>query len=162
MKDRRAGVRSGKCIKHTEGSKMSLTELILSARAYLSSFDYDHYPDSLSEFETACAPYLAGPSEDPEQLVANLARAWEELPKKESKTAAFEIKQVLALFLSPAACRIGGAAREYAGSVCEVWNKKFPRNTYLMGEYDKIMKGFDHNLLGLPLRKSRKGFRLHE
>jgi hypothetical protein len=37
-----------------------------------------------------------------------------------------------------------------------MWCSEYPRNVYLAGTYEQIMKGFDANLLGLPLRKSKK------
>ncbi len=135
---------------------MELTRLIVSSRAYLNCFDYDHYPDCLETFEKAAAPLLSVSVSDPELLIDELERIYADLPRRERKEAAIKDKQVLALYLSPAALRIGNGAEAYARLLCEKWNQHYPRNRYIVGDYDTIMKGFDANLLGLPLRKSSR------
>lgn len=140
---------------------MDLAELISTSRSYLSCFDYDHYPACFQTFEQDCSPILAAlEGADLEsaatQLIDTLERRRAELPRRAQKTAAEEEKRVLALFLSPAAERLGGAAADFVQILCRQWNKRYPRNIFLAGNYETIMKGFDANLLGLPLRKSSK------
>ena len=97
---------------------------------------------------------------DPEaaaaQLIDTLERRRAELSRRAQKTAAEEEKRVLALFLAPAAERMGSVAADFVQVLCRQWNTRYPRNTFLAGNYETIMKGFDANLLGLPLRKSSK------
>ncbi|MBR1456668.1 MAG: hypothetical protein IJ594_05865 [Oscillospiraceae bacterium] len=140
---------------------MSFADLIASSRGYLSRFDYDNYPPCFSAFEADGASLFAAlEGADPEQaaavLIDELERRRGELPRRAQKQQAEEEKRVLALFLSPAALRYGGAAADFAGALSRQWNARYPRNTFLPGDYDVIMKGFDSNLLGLPLRKSKK------
>ena len=54
------------------------------------------------------------------------------------------------------ALRASEAAGAFAETMREKWNTRFPRNTFLPGRFEEILKGFDANLLGLPLRKSKK------
>lgn len=68
----------------------------------------------------------------------------------------FKFKQVLALFLSPFCLKKGGEFEFFARELNKVWNKKYPKNVYYLTDFDSILKGFDANLLGLPLRKSNK------
>lgn len=140
---------------------MDLAELISASRSYLACFDYDHYPACFQSFEADCAPLLAAlEGSDPEavaaQLIDTLERRRAELPHRAQKTAAEEEKRVLALFLAPTAERLGGGAADFVQVLCRQWNARYPRNTFLAGNYETIMKGFDANLLGLPLRKSSK------
>ena len=142
---------------------MTFAELVESARPYLAAFDYDHYPDSFRQFEADAGPLFDALAEKsgPElaaELVADLAARRSSLPRRAQRDAAFQQKQVLGLFLSPAAQRHSEAAQAFAERLRELWCAQQPRNGYLMGNYEQIMKGFDANLLGLPLRKSKKRF----
>ena len=140
---------------------MDLTERIVLSREYLSCFDYDHYPSCFQAFEAECGPFFetleaAGPKQAAAGLLEELERRRSALPGREQKRAAEEEKRVLALFLSPAAARWGGLAVTFAEELNRKWNACYPRNTYLVSTYEAIMKGFDSNLLGLPLRKSKR------
>ena len=140
---------------------MTFAELIETARAYLGVFDFDHYPDCFRRFEADAKPLFDALSEDGGQeeassLVAELARRRASLHRRACRDAAYEQKQVLCLFLSPAALRHSKAAQAFSERLRSLWCEQQPRNTYLSGSYEQIMKGFDANLLGLPLRKSRK------
>ncbi len=140
---------------------MDLSEQITAAHAYLEQFDYDHYPSCFAAFEEQCAPFFASleACDVPEAAAVLLARLEERnaaLPKRERKEALYRDRQVLALFLSPAAARSSERARAFADALREQWNRKYPRTQYLGGSFEQILKGFDANLLGLPLRKSAK------
>ena len=140
---------------------MDLAELITSSRAALSRFDYDHYTSFFQAFEGECVPFFETlKSVGTEQAAGRLMDELEErrscLSSRERKRAEEEEKQVLALFLSPCAVRRGGLAAAFAEAMNREWNERYPRNTYRIGSYEKILKGFDANLLGMPLRKSKK------
>lgn len=140
---------------------MDLAELISTSRSYLACFDYDHYPACFQAFEEDCAPLLdalegTDPGSAAAQLIDTLERRRAALPRRVQKTAAEEEKRVLALFLAPAAERLGEAAADFVQVLCRQWNVRYPRNTFMAGNYETIMKGFDANLLGLPLRKSKQ------
>ena len=140
---------------------MDLADLISRTRGELSVFDYDHYPDSFARFERAAADFFGDLGEDDcdaaaEALIAGLEDGWSRLSRKERKTAEQEDKQVLAYFLAPAARRCGGPAVSFAEILSRKWNARYPRNPFYPGDFDVILKGFDANLLGLPLRKSKK------
>ena len=140
---------------------MTFVELIDHARAYLGRFDYDQYPVCFQQFERDIQPLFDALAEqDGEKLAAALVRELVErrssLPRRGQKDAAFEQKQVLCLFLSPAAQRHSEAAQSFSEQLRSLWCAAHPRNTYLAGTYEQIMKGFDANLLGLHLRKSKK------
>ena len=139
---------------------MTFADLIAATRPSLAVFDYDHYPASFSAFEEQAAPLWAAAEAAPEEAAAALISALEErrlaLPRREQRSAAQEEKQVLALFLSPAALRRGEGGRLFARELQRQWVARYPRNPYSLGSYESLMKGFDANLLGLPLRKSRQ------
>lgn len=140
---------------------MTFGECIDGARVYLAMFDYDHYPDCFRQFEADVEPLFAAVTEQNCQalaaaLVAELAERRSTLPRRAQKDAALQQKQVLALFLSPAARRHSAAAQLFSDQLRAMWCSEYPRNVYLAGTYEQIMKGFDANLLGLPLRKSKK------
>ena len=139
---------------------MNFAELITAARSFLPNFDYDRYPACFRQFEADAAPLFdALRGAEPEQTAASLIETLEKnraaMRPRERKNAAEEEKRVLALFLAPAALRRGGDAAAFAEALMHSWNARYPRNTFLISGYDAIMKGFDANLLGLPLRKSR-------
>ena len=140
---------------------MTFADLIASAHAWLAQFDYDHYPDNFRAFEAAAGPLFdaleAGDAAaQADALITQLEQRRQALPRRAQKEAAYRDKQVLALFLSPAAQRRSEAARAFSETLCARWTQRYPRNPYLLGDYEQIMKGFDANLLGLPLRKSNK------
>ena len=146
-----------------------LAELIAGSRPYLDLFDYDHYPDCFSAFSRASEAFfsgLEGMNKDEllstaGSLISRLEAGWQGLSRSDAKEIPRRDKQVLALFLTPAAIEYAShhagqnAAADFADALLSAWNAKFPRNTYLAGDYRDIMEGFDANLLGLPLRKSK-------
>ena len=139
---------------------MNFTELIASSHEYLSRFEYDFYPDCFREFQEKAAPFFDSLSEDNKEAFADTClRDLEErcagLSRRAAKDTAFRDKQVLALFFSPAAEKHSEKAFHFSALLRERWNRSHPGNTYLPGNYDAILKGFEANLLGLPLRKSR-------
>jgi hypothetical protein len=91
-----------------------------------------------------------------EALLRELDGARAALPRRERRAALDADRQVLALFLSPAALRRGESAAAFAGELCRLWRQEQPRAPYYCGEYEAIMKGFEANLMGLPLRKTRR------
>ena len=140
---------------------MTFAELISSARPYLEAFDYDHYPDCFQRFEADAKPLFDAITDETIDatavaLVADLAKLRSTLPRRTQRDAAFDQKQVLSLFLSPAAVRHSEQAKAFAEQLRDLWCQEQPRNSYLVGTYEKILKGFDANLLGLPLRKSKR------
>ncbi len=140
---------------------MTLAELVAAARPYLDQFDYDHYPENFRRFEAAAGPLFDALGEEPDAalaagLIGDLSAAWAALPRRDRKDAAFRDKQVLSLFLSPAARRHSEGAAAFCEILRNLWCAQFPQNAYLSGDYEQILKGFDANLLGLPLRKSKK------
>ena len=140
---------------------MTFAELISGARAYLDAFDYDRYPENFRRFEADAGPLFdaltaKNGAELAAALVADLTAGWAKLPWRARKDAAFRDKQVLGLFLSPAAQRHSATAAAFSEQLRALWCERYPRNAYLAGTYEQIMKGFDANLLGLPLRKSKK------
>ena len=140
---------------------MTFAELISSARPYLETFDYDHYPDCFQRFEAdSKSLFDALTGENGQALaatvVSDLAALRAPMPRRAQRDALFEQKQVLCLFLSPAAQRHSEQAKAFADQLRTLWCQQYPRNTYLIGTYEQLMKGFDANLLGLPLRKSKK------
>ena len=143
---------------------MDLAELITESRPYLKCFDYDHYPDNFKIFEERfCSIYSELAQQDPIEtasgLIASLESGRALLPRRAGRTAAEEEKSVLALFLAPAAIRMGGSAPDFANALCSQWNEHYPKNIFRVGDYETIMKGFDSTLLGIPLRKSSKNRR---
>lgn len=140
---------------------MDFVTMIASAQAYLDQFDYDHYPDCFAAFEEDCAKWFAehgalAAESETERILEQFEARWAQLPRRERREAAYRDKQVLALFYSPAAARISEEAGAFSETLREKWNARFPRNTFLPGRFEEILKGFDANLLGLPLRKSKK------
>ena len=140
---------------------MDFVELISSAQAYLDRFDYDHYPDCFAAFEENLDQWFAEheafvAEKEAERILEQFEARWAELPRRERQKAAYRDKQVLALFFSPAAARLSEETGAFAEVLREKWNIRFPRNTFLPGRFEEILKGFDANLLGLPLRKSKK------
>lgn len=138
---------------------MNFVELITSSRGLLDRFSFDLYPDSLSEFTVKAAPLFSS-IEDPEAAAAECLAKMQEyygtLTRKELKELPFLDKQVMALFLGPAAKKQGETTQRFIEKLSAIWNETYPKNRFFPGDFDEIMKGFDANLLGIPMRKSRK------
>ena len=137
---------------------MTFAELIESARAYLGMFDYDHYPTCFQKFEADIRPLFDALTEENSEalagtLIEDLSRCRTSLPRRAQRDAAFEQKQVLGLFLSPAAQRHSSAAQDFSARLHALWCREYPRNSYLEGNYEQILNGFSANLFGLPLGK---------
>ena len=140
---------------------MDFVALISSAHPYLDWFDYDYYPDCFAAFEKNCAAWFAehgvlDTERETEQILEQFEVRWAQLPRRERKEAAYRDKQVMALFFAPAAVRVSEEAAAFSETMRKKWNDRFPKNTFLPGHYEDILRGFDANLLGLPLRKSKK------
>ncbi len=138
---------------------MTFIELIEDGRKYLGAFNYAQYPDCFSRFEADARPLFDGLTEETgreaaETLVKELALCRMSLPRRTQKDAAYEQKQVLCLFLSPAAQRHSATALSFAEQLRTLWCREQPRNGYLLGTYEQIMQGFDVNFLGMTLRRS--------
>ncbi|MBQ9030076.1 MAG: hypothetical protein IJ106_01305 [Parasporobacterium sp.] len=144
---------------------MEFAQLIQNSRNLMNKFEYDEYAASFPQFEEQCRslfdrldlelPDQASREKAAARMVLELERSWKELPRKDRKKASFQDKQILALYFSPAAHRYGDPALAFAEEVRQNWNETFPRNTYLAGTYDAILKGFESSLLRLRLRKSK-------
>ena len=140
---------------------MDIAARILAARTDLRQFDYDHYPACFAAFEADCRDYFGALElSGAEAAAAGVLRDLEErraaLPRREQKASLEQERQVLALFLSPAAARYGEAAAAFSRALREQWLGLHPRLPYQLGDFDAILRGFDANLLGLPLRKSKR------
>ena len=140
---------------------MDFVTLIASAHPFLERFDYDHYLDCFAAFEASCAKWFAehgvpASEGETERILEQFEARWAALPRRARREAAYRDKQVLALFFSPAAARHSEGAGAFSEALREKWNARFPRNTFLSGRFEEILKGFDANLLGLPLRKSKR------
>ena len=148
-------------MKMMETFTLDLAGLITDSRGFLERFDYDDYPADLSSFEEKARPFfesLAG--RDPEEAARELIDALQEmhsgLKRKMAAEAAREEKKVLALYLGPAARRFGKEALPFVETLQQKWNNLYPRNSFIPGDYDAIMKGFDATLIGIKLRKTKK------
>ena len=140
---------------------MKLTDLVIAAIPYLSEFNYDCYPDNYRKYSEEIVPVLSnallpGVNTAVQDLIDGFDLYCSSLSKKEIKDISFKFKQVLALFLSPFCLKRGGEFEFFARELNKVWNKKYPKNVYYLTDFDSILKGFDANLLGLPLRKSNR------
>ena len=140
---------------------MKLTDIIINAMPYLSEFNYDCYTNNYKKFSEDLVPVLSTALlSEVHTAVQDLIDGFDlycsSLSKKEIKDMSFKFKQVLALFLSPFCLKKGGEFEFFARELNEVWNKTYPKNVYYLTDFDSILKGFDANLLGLPLRKSNK------
>ena len=140
---------------------MSFAELIQTSREYLSRFDYDDYPLCFQEFEQKADPLFSDLEENQlpetaETLIRELEAGWASLRRGAAKAAKQQDRQILALFLSPAAQRHSPKAEQFAGILQQQWCTAFPRYRYYAGNFEAIMKGFDNNIMGLTLRKSKK------
>lgn len=140
-------------------NNMDFFELLDLAQPYLDCFDYDHYPQCFAEFEANAAEFFhaldgCDPGKTADELLDSVAERWNSLPRLKRRAAAKRDKTVLALFFTPAAARHSEAAGAFAAVLQERWNRRFPRNRYLAGDYEKLIKGFDTDFFGITLRKT--------
>ena len=136
---------------------MKLADLIFDTRSALSNFDYDHYPRAFAAFSAELERCFS-PDPDPDELLDALDAKRASIGRRESRAFLLQDRQVMALFFAPACRKLGGAFQEYSELLNVLWAERYPKYRYLLGSYEAIMKGFDANLLGLPLRKSlRRG-----
>ena len=139
---------------------MEICDLILSFLPRTGEFSYSAYPPAFAALAEAAAPFFASltgenAAAEAEALIGKLEDRRSSLGRREAKQRAENEKQVLALFLGPAALAAGGGAEVFIGELSRLWNERYPRNRFFPGTFEKLMKGFDANLLGLPLRKSK-------
>lgn len=141
---------------------MDITELILASQRYLDEFDYDHYPGNFDSFLSQISGVISELNEDSygsyiTELIGNLERRILALPRLKQNKARNRIKKVLALFFVPSCIKIGVNGEKFADELIIQWNKKNPREQFIRGEYETILKGFDSNILGIHLRKPSGG-----
>ena len=133
---------------------MDYCDLIDLYRAELPNFNAHDYPISFQRFEESISPLfdaLTDPDAEARAFVESLAQRRGAMLKRDLKERLNQEKLVLALYLAPAADRRGGAALSFAAAVNKIWNNNYPRNTFLLGSYDVIMRGFDARIFGLPV-----------
>ena len=139
---------------------MELSELILSYLPRLDDFSYSAYPPAFEEFGQKAEPFFEALHEGQGEacagaLISDLESRRLGLGRRQARLQAEREKKVLALFLAPSALKRGGEASAFAEQLSRLWNERYPRNRFFPGTFEKIMKGFDANLLGLPLRKTK-------
>ena len=145
-------------------STRSFSELLISSFDYLGRFDYDNYPVCFEEFRKKADPFFDRVKELPEperssfaeHLAGELAEEYAALPRREQKETLQRVRQVLAMFFTPAAEKHSPEARRFASAFREHWSLQFPRYPFLPGNYEKLMEGFAFNRMGLPLLKARR------
>ena len=134
---------------------MDFLDLINHYREELPRFNAHDYPLSFARFEENAAPLfdkLQNPEEEARLLLDALTHRCAELPRRAQKERLHQVKMVLVLYLVPAALRRGGNAAAFAQELNRVWNARFPRNSFRLGSYEDIMRGFDATFLGIPLK----------
>jgi hypothetical protein len=138
---------------------MDFPELIAQTRPALAQFDAVHYPAAFSAFEAQAAPLWvsaeAAPQEAAQALLSALEARRAALPRRKRRRAALEDKQVLALFLAPAALRQGGGESPFARELQRQWAARYPRDLFFLGSYEELMEGFDAFFFGFPRKKTR-------
>ena len=137
---------------------MDILKLLIGTRDSLTPFDYDHYPAAFENFSAQLfsLPEIREESLSAEEILESFTAYYAALPSRQQKKEIDLDRQVLALFFTPAAVMNEGPLSTLSEELCELWNKKYPKYRYYPTTYEKIMAGFDANLLGLPLRKSKK------
>lgn len=137
---------------------MEILQLLIDTRASLTPFDYDHYPDAFEAFRSRLSAVKELQEErlTAEEIPKRFAAYYATHPPRQQKKEIDADRQVLALFFTPAAGMNGGYAAALAEEFCELWARQYPKYRYYSSTYEKIMAGFDANLLGLPLRKSSR------
>ena len=142
---------------------MRLAELVRESHDYLDRFEYDEYTERFPVFRKKFEEIILNNDErDPMQLIKDLGGKMSGASRREQRDLVYKDKQVLALYLTPAALDIGGEAAIFAEELCRAWSANYPKEKYSPGTYEVILKGFDSNLLGLPIRKSNKWKRKKE
>ena len=134
---------------------MDFCELIESYREELPHFNAHDYPVSFCRFKEQAAPLfdaLETPEMEASLLVDELVKRCDHLSRRVKKEVLHQDKLVLSLYFSPAADRHGGTAMVFAAEVNRLWNASFPRNRFLLGRYEDIMRGFEASILGIPLK----------
>ena len=148
----------------TPAVMIPFSELLSSSFEYADRFDYDNYPVCFEAFRKKAEPFfdqLATLSDTEvsalaDRLIGELTAEYETLPRREQKETLQKTKQVLALFFTPAAEKHSAEAQRLAAVFLERWTQRFPRYSYLPGNYEKLMEGFAINRMGLPLLKARR------
>ena len=133
-------------------SEMDISEiaaLVIRSRPYLDCFDNDHYPDCFSTFCRESEAFFGGLEDSSDaglksaatSLADLLEEGWQGLTRSAAREMSRKDKQVLALFLVPAAIEYSArhagseAAAAFADTLMSVWNTRFPRSTFLAGDY---------------------------
>ena len=134
---------------------MNFCDLIESFREELPRFNAHDYPLSFTRFEESASPLfdaITQPAEEALRLEEECERRCAALSRRAQKETLQQLKMVLTLYLVPAALRRGGNAAAFAQELNRVWNARFPRNSFRLGSYEDIMRGFDATFLGIPLK----------
>lgn len=70
-----------------------------------------------------------------------------------NRSAAFaDDKTMLIVYFSPMLLASENeVSRQFAYCVCEAWNKKYPKDTYQVADFDTIMSGFTNTIMGIKM-----------
>ena len=120
---------------------------------YLQHFTRDDYPVAFEKFKAEYSGFFAGLSDDKiDAAVSQLMLfAADELSRKIGRRAkCFDLSSFLCVYLCPAALEFGTeAARDFAFSLAESWNKLYPEFSFEVGSYEDIVTGFRTKPFGL-------------
>lgn len=136
---------------------MTLYQLIADYRDYMNHFTRPEYPRYFDSYLEICRPVFAAVT-DPQAAAAEFFAALQSdwtasRSRRKNKLLRQSDKLLLCCFLNPAACKLEEPARQVMEAFQLLWDKSYPDESYRIGTYDEIMKGFEPRILGFKIHQ---------
>ncbi len=131
---------------------------VIDGREWVDGFTRYGYREA---FERYCALYEADYARaacetEPDALACALldalAEKWKRKRLWNRAAARADSKMVVVVYLTPMLLRAKEPrCANLAHSLCEAWNARWPDDAYRTAEYESILSGFRHSILGIDL-----------
>lgn len=91
------------------------------------------------------------------ELVDGIENGWKAERFWNRAAARADDKMMLVAYLTPMLLASGEKCAALAREICRAWNERFPDRTYETADYDKILNGFRHSVLGIDMESKHIG-----
>ncbi len=135
-----------------------LLRAVVDGREWVDSFTRYGYREAFERYcalhEADCAAAVR--EEEPDALARALLDAMEEGWKRQRLwnrgAARADSKMVVVVYLTPMLLRSDESrCASFAQALCQAWNARWPDDAYRTAEYEDILGGFRHSILGIDL-----------
>ena len=141
-----------------------LLEAIRHGKPWLDSFTRYAYREAFGQYRQEFSRrYMeaAAAAETPESLaralVDGIEKSWKQEHFWNRSAAKVDDKMMLVAYLTPMLLSSGEQCAALAQALCRTWNSRWPDRAYETADYDTILNGFRHSIMGIDVESKHIG-----